>query len=452
MACSRKHIDRGDILQRISMSLKTQNIPCQGSGITRDIDNSIGLHRGYCLNRVLAHSFPRRIDDNDLRAEIPRGKGPGGLSGVAAEKFQTAPSEGARHKVTPINHVGFEIHPRHLNGSTENVGKIMVGGKGKIAFAATQVANTQLSRRGKCGQAIADQFQKSVDLTEFGLLFIVDAPVRVADVEQPQKRLVPLQNVRLAAIVGGNLHARGRLGRKRTGQLFAAEQGLFARFGRSELASTHCGNQVDLTMHRDQLTQTVGIFGQDVFMNGFAVGAKGLGLKNGLAAHRSRGHDRADLGFVGTATKDREISFMPFCRDELVLITPNNDRYRELKEKKLNLTWIEQEPWIMREDGSGTYKETLHVFEEMGIHSDQLHILARFNNTGAILLSVAQGSGISIVSRLAAQAAVERGDVLDHPLGANGSYRWISIATSSTTPLTDTSRDMIKLVKKMYSC
>lgn len=170
------------------------------------------------------------------------------------------------------------------------------------------------------------------------------------------------------------------------------------------------------------------------------------GVMNDIREHR------ADLGFVGTATKDREISFMPFCRDELVLITPNNDRYRELKEKKLNLTWIEQEPWIMREDGSGTYKETLHVFEEMGIHSDQLHILARFNNTGAILLSVAQGSGISIVSRLAAQAAVERGDVLDYPLGANGSYRWISIATSSTTPLTDTSRDMIKLVKKMYNC
>ena len=171
-----------------------------------------------------------------------------------------------------------------------------------------------------------------------------------------------------------------------------------------------------------------------------------VGVMNDIREHR------ADLGFVGTATKDREISFMPFCKDELVLITPNNDRYRELKEKKLNLTWIEQEPWIMREDGSGTYKETLHVFEEMGIHSDQLHILARFNNTGAILLSVAQGSGISIVSRLAAQAAVERGDILDHSLGANGSYRWISIATSSTTPLTDTSRDMIKLVKRMYNC
>ena len=68
------------------------------------------------------------------------------------------------------------------------------------------------------------------------------------------------------------------------------------------------------------------------------------------------------------------------------------------------------------------------------------------------LLSVAQGSGVSIVSRLAAKSQARRGDILVHPLGADGSYRQIYIATSSTTPLTDTGRDMIKLVKKMYNC
>ena len=88
----------------------------------------------------------------------------------------------------------------------------------------------------------------------------------------------------------------------------------------------------------------------------------------------------------------------------------------------------------------------------MGSRSDERHVLAGFSNTGAILLSVAQGSGISIVSRLAAKSQARRGDILVHPLGADGSYRQIYIATSSTTPLTDTGRDMIKLVKKMYNC
>lgn len=171
-----------------------------------------------------------------------------------------------------------------------------------------------------------------------------------------------------------------------------------------------------------------------------------IGVMNDLREHR------ADLGFVGTEIKDRDLSFLPFCRDELVLVTPNNERYQNLIEKESDLTWIEREPWIMREDGSGTYKETLRLFEEMGLRGDQLHILARFSNTGAILLSVAQGSGISIVSRLAAGAAASRGDILVHPLGADGSYRWIYIATSNTSSLTDAGRDMIKLVKKMYNC
>ena len=156
---------------------------------------------------------------------------------------------------------------------------------------------------------------------------------------------------------------------------------------------------------------------------------------------------RVDLGFVGTTTREREIDFMPFCKDELILVTPNTERFRELKEKKLD-----QESWLMREEGSGTYKETVRFLEEMGIRSDKLRILARFNNTGAILLTVREGSGISVVSKLAAQTAIDRGEVLEHPLGENGAFRWISVATSSVYTLSDTSREMIKLIKKMYNC
>lgn len=161
---------------------------------------------------------------------------------------------------------------------------------------------------------------------------------------------------------------------------------------------------------------------------------------------------RVDLGFVGTTTKERGFTFMPFCRDELVLITPNTERFRKLKAEKEDLAWIEQEAWLFREEGSGTYKESLKILEQMGIPAEHLHVLARFNNTGAILLSVAQGSGISIVSRLAAQAAIERGDVLGYSFGEEGAYRWINVVTNSTYPATDVCRDMIRLIRKMYDC
>ncbi len=161
---------------------------------------------------------------------------------------------------------------------------------------------------------------------------------------------------------------------------------------------------------------------------------------------------RVDIGFVGTTVKEREIDMVPFCRDELILVTPNTERYRELKDKKLDLSWIEQESWIFREEGSGTYKETVRLLSEKGIHTDKLKVLARFSNTGAILLSVKEGSGISIVSEVAARAAIERGDVLDHSLGDEGAYRWMNVVTSSAYPVSDICSNMIKLIRKMYQC
>ncbi len=171
-----------------------------------------------------------------------------------------------------------------------------------------------------------------------------------------------------------------------------------------------------------------------------------MGVINDIREHR------VDLGFVGTSTREKEVDFLPFCRYELVRVTPDTERFQELREKKLDLSWIEQESWLMREDGSGTYKETLNLLDNMGIHSEKLRVLARFNNTGAILLSIKEGSGISIVSRLAAQAAIDRGDILDHSLGDEGAFRWICVATSSVYPLSDTTKKIIKLIKKMYSC
>lgn len=171
-----------------------------------------------------------------------------------------------------------------------------------------------------------------------------------------------------------------------------------------------------------------------------------MGVLNDIREHR------VDIGFVGTMVKEREIDQMPFCRDELILVTPNTERFRELKEKKLDLSWIENESWLLREDGSGTYKESIRLLNEKGIRTDKLRILARFSNTGAILLSVKEGSGISVVSRLAARDAIERGEVLDHSLGEEGVYRWISVVTSSAYPLPDICKEMIKLIRRMYKC
>ncbi|MCH1970805.1 LysR substrate-binding domain-containing protein [Muricomes sp. OA1] len=65
--------------------------------------------------------------------------------------------------------------------------------------------------------------------------------------------------------------------------------------------------------------------------------------------------------------------------------------------------WIQEEPLILREEGSGTRKEAERLLEKMGIHTDALKIVASIENQETIKRSVSRGVGISIISRLAAE-------------------------------------------------
>ena len=158
----------------------------------------------------------------------------------------------------------------------------------------------------------------------------------------------------------------------------------------------------------------------------------------------------ADIGFCGTAVRTKNIRYIPFYQDELVIITPNRERYKKYAENPGDLSWIRNETWLMRPDTSGTQSEAVKILAASGIQTEDLRVLARFSNTGAILLSVKEGSGIAIVSRLAADASIKAGDILAIPLKSEGAYRPIYMAVSTFYELSEASRKMIRFVREMY--
>ena len=91
---------------------------------------------------------------------------------------------------------------------------------------------------------------------------------------------------------------------------------------------------------------------------------------------------------------------MPFYQDELVVIMPNTEFYQEIQKRYKTATWIKNEPVIMREEGSGTRKETEKILRKAGIMPDTLNIVACIENPEAIKRSVKSGLGITIISRL----------------------------------------------------
>lgn len=110
--------------------------------------------------------------------------------------------------------------------------------------------------------------------------------------------------------------------------------------------------------------------------------------------------NKGEIGFTG-AKEDNDLNYIPLIKDEAVLITPLNEKFKSLGRNVLKLEDFIEEPFIVREQGSGTRKEFESRIESLGYDPGKLNIVARINSMESIKHAVASGLGISIISKIA---------------------------------------------------
>ena len=111
-----------------------------------------------------------------------------------------------------------------------------------------------------------------------------------------------------------------------------------------------------------------------------------------------------DIGLVGMEVQRDNLTCVDFCQDEMVLITPVNEHFLELQDRKASpVEILRQEQVILREKGSGSRKSVENFMEKWGISEEQLNIGARINDPEAIKNLVVGDYGVSIISKRAAQ-------------------------------------------------
>ncbi|EMG38259.1 transcriptional regulator, LysR family [Desulfocurvibacter africanus PCS] len=117
------------------------------------------------------------------------------------------------------------------------------------------------------------------------------------------------------------------------------------------------------------------------------------------------------LGVVGAELDRPELEFIPLKDDQLVIVaSPNLNRPigKTLGTKEI-CTW----PWVMRERGSGTRKAFEKGLLAIGLDIRCLNISLTVESTEAVLQCVLSGFGVGITSRIAAQAYIDRGELLE---------------------------------------
>lgn len=157
----------------------------------------------------------------------------------------------------------------------------------------------------------------------------------------------------------------------------------------------------------------------------------------------------ADVGFSGTVLERKFCKYVPFYKDELIVIMPNTEKYQALMTKE-DLSWLKNESYIMREEGSGTRKEAEKQLKKYGIDVDQLTVVASMESQEAIKRSVIKGMGISIISKLAAEEEVRTGKVLWCNVPGEGEGRDINIVYNKNFHLSKSAERFIRVVKEMY--
>jgi LysR family transcriptional regulator, low CO2-responsive transcriptional regulator len=103
-----------------------------------------------------------------------------------------------------------------------------------------------------------------------------------------------------------------------------------------------------------------------------------------------------DLAVVGPALKDPDLVVLPFISDELVVIAPRE--HKLAKRRKLSLKDLEKEPFLMREEGSGTRFAVETAARKANV---RLEVGMELGSNGAIKHGVESGLGLAILSRYA---------------------------------------------------
>jgi DNA-binding transcriptional LysR family regulator len=101
-----------------------------------------------------------------------------------------------------------------------------------------------------------------------------------------------------------------------------------------------------------------------------------------------------DLYIMSQLPDHLDISYQPFLDNPLVVLAPINHPLAQ--EKNISLQRLGEEPFILREPGSGTRTAIQKLFDEQGI---MLKVKLELGSNEAIKQAIAGGLGVSVLSR-----------------------------------------------------
>ena len=120
--------------------------------------------------------------------------------------------------------------------------------------------------------------------------------------------------------------------------------------------------------------------------------------------------EQADIGVAGGHYTGGKLECRRICNDEIVLVAPRGHHLADGRVIKADE--LLKEPFVVREDGSGTGQSSVLALGAAGIAVDRLRKPAILGSNHAVTRAVTAGLGVSFVSALSVRDELSQGSLV----------------------------------------
>ncbi|MBW2042156.1 MAG: LysR family transcriptional regulator [Deltaproteobacteria bacterium] len=151
-----------------------------------------------------------------------------------------------------------------------------------------------------------------------------------------------------------------------------------------------------------------------------------------------------EVAVIAKAEDHPEVQFIPFSREEVIVIAPVN--HPLAVKKSVSLQELAREPLIMKEAGSGTRKRVLELFAKAG---QTPNILMETGNTEFIKQLVQRGDGVAFLVKEAVLTEVQEKKLAVLPIREKQLFLDVSVAYLKNQHLSPPARAFIQILDQI---
>lgn len=117
--------------------------------------------------------------------------------------------------------------------------------------------------------------------------------------------------------------------------------------------------------------------------------------------------DLIEFGLIGAKLNRPSLHYEKFAEDEIIPVGLST--HPLAKKKRISLQEMMKQPWIVREEGSGTQMMVDNALRKIGLTLKQFHVVAQMGSTSSVKEGVKSGLGFAFLSKRAVEDELQRG-------------------------------------------